>query len=103
MPCKGKRYQQALQRQADKHLAPGPGGITFTEREWTVDDILTWRLNYSRQQLEWYIEWDTGECTWEPNAGSGGYSRTVFDFIKREFESDTLIKPLQTVGCHPKY
>ena len=51
MPCKGKRYQQVLQQQADKHLAPGPGSITFTEQEWTVNYILMWRLNYSRQQL----------------------------------------------------
>jgi len=53
----------------------------FTEQEWEVRDVLEWRLNWSKQQPEWFVEWETGECTWEPNAGSGGYSRLVFEFL----------------------
>ena len=101
MPAGGKRHRQALEGQANKHLTPGPGGITFTEREWLVEDVLTWRLNYNKQQLEWYTKWETGECTWEPNAGSGGYSRLIYYFLQREFDSNEMLKPLQVVGCRP--
>ena len=100
-PPPRRRHGQGGAPGANRGLRPGPHGLTFTEREWEVQRVLAWRLNWNRQQIEWYVEWENSVFTWEPNAGSGGYSALIYEFMASVTRTNR--EPWRVLGCQPRF